>query len=120
MLQKTPPVRSKKLRDSARGQQCQLRLPGVCSWDPETVVLAHPPLGNGGMATKGSDLEGAFCCSACHDVLDGRVPCPDHLGPGAIFGAWILAAARTRAIWLQMGLLRVEGFALPRVDEEGF
>lgn len=30
-----------KLRESARGQDCLVRLPGVCNRNPETVVLAQ-------------------------------------------------------------------------------
>lgn len=58
------------LRKTARGQQCLVRIPGVCNHDPETVVLAH--LNGGGTGMKHSDLKGAFCCSACHDCLDRR------------------------------------------------
>lgn len=69
-LQKKLRHESKKLCDSARGQQCMVRIPGVCNHNPETTVLAH--LNGGGMSTKKSDLFGAFCCSSCHDLLDGR------------------------------------------------
>ena len=61
---------SKKLRDSARGQECMVRIPGVCNHNPETTVLAH--LNGGGMGTKTSDLFGAFCCSDCHSEIDSR------------------------------------------------
>ena len=59
-----------KLRESARGQDCLVRLPGVCNRNPETVVLAH--LGGGGMGLKKRDVHGAFCCSSCHDEVDRR------------------------------------------------
>ena len=59
-----------KLRLSARGQECLVRIPGVCNRNPETVVLAH--LGGGGMALKKRDIHGAFCCSSCHDEIDRR------------------------------------------------
>lgn len=58
------------LRKLARGRDCQVRIPGVCNGDPATVVLAH--LNGAGMGRKRHDLHGAYCCSACHDVLDGR------------------------------------------------
>jgi len=61
---------SKKLRESARGRDCMVRLPGICNRNPETVVLAH--LNGGGAGTKHSDLMGAFTCSACHDEIDRR------------------------------------------------
>lgn len=62
---------SRHLRDSARGQPCLVRIPGVCNHNPATTVLAH--INGGGMGTKTSDLFGAFCCSSCHDLIDGRV-----------------------------------------------
>jgi hypothetical protein len=62
-----------KLRDAARGQPCQVRLPGICNFNPETTVLAHYRLaGTCGTGIKPPDLLGAWCCSSCHDVVDGR------------------------------------------------
>lgn len=63
---------SKKLRDAARGQECTVRLPGVCNWNPETTVLAHLPSGSKGVGMKGLDTVAVFACSACHDAIDGR------------------------------------------------
>lgn len=34
-------ARSVNLRKTARGRECQLRVPGVCNFNPETTVLAH-------------------------------------------------------------------------------
>ena len=70
-------VRSKKIRDAARGQACTLRFP-VCNQNTETVVLCHSNRGadGKGMGIKSSDDRAAFGCSACHDVLDGRAPRP--------------------------------------------
>lgn len=39
----TSPIRSKALRNSARGQLCKLQLLGVCQGGTETTVLAHLP-----------------------------------------------------------------------------
>lgn len=63
-----------KIRKSAQGENCTVRLPNVCNGNPETTVLAHI---NGvrfghGVGRKVSDLHGAYCCSNCHDALDGR------------------------------------------------
>lgn len=60
-----------KITGSAKGQECQVRIPGFCNGDPQTTVFAH--LNGGGMGMKHPDTEGAYCCSACHDVLDERV-----------------------------------------------
>ena len=63
-------AKKSKYRESARGQDCMVRIPGICNGNSETTVLAH--LNGGGMGRKRSDIHGAFACSACHDVLDGR------------------------------------------------
>ena len=63
---------SKKLRDSARGQECTVRLPGICNCNPETTVLAHLPCGSKGIGMKGLDTVAVYACSACHDAIDGR------------------------------------------------
>ena len=49
-------------------------LPGVCNGDPATTVLAHirRPW-NSGAGMKPPDSEAVYACSACHDVIDGRV-----------------------------------------------
>jgi len=64
-------VRSKAIRESARGEACTVRIPGHCNGDPSTTSFAH--INGGGMGTKKSDLHGAYCCSDCHDAVDGRV-----------------------------------------------
>jgi hypothetical protein len=62
------------IRKSARGEECQLRIPGVCNGNPETTVWAHA---NGSAAGKGigmksPDILGAYACSNCHDEYDRR------------------------------------------------
>lgn len=69
-----------KIRDSARGEECQVRIPMVCCHDPETTILAH---GAGsdikGIGQKTDDLISAYCCFTCHNVLDRRQPAPNHM-----------------------------------------
>jgi len=60
-----------KIRASARGEDCQVRIEGVCNFNPETTIFAH--LGGGGMGAKRPDFLGVYCCSSCHDVVDHRV-----------------------------------------------
>lgn len=61
------------LRKLARGRDCQVRIPGVCNFDPATTVLAHFRLaGTCGMGLKPHDLLGAWACSSCHDEIDRR------------------------------------------------
>jgi len=59
-----------KLRKSAKGRDCLVRIPGICNFNPETVVLAH--IGGAGMGLKKKDIHGAFTCCDCHNEIDGR------------------------------------------------
>ena len=63
-----------KITQSARDEQCQIRLPFICNGNPATTVWCHA---NGSAAGKGigmkaPDYLGAYGCNACHDVVDGR------------------------------------------------
>ncbi|EOI1370258.1 DUF1364 domain-containing protein [Serratia ureilytica] len=62
-----------KLTKEARGRECQVRILGVCNFNPETTVLAHYRLaGTCGTAIKPDDTQAAWACSACHDEVDRR------------------------------------------------
>lgn len=73
-----------KIRESARGEDCTVRLTGVCSFDPAKTIWSHArwgaQLGDGGrgMATKALDLCGAYACTDCDAVFDGQRRAP-HL-----------------------------------------
>ena len=63
-------IKSKKLRDSARGEDCTFNIVDVCNYNPETVVLCHLPSENAGY--KSTDVSSGYGCSACHAVIDSR------------------------------------------------
>ena len=98
-------AQSKKLRDSARGQECTLRMFGVCNFNPEITVLAHIACGQKGMGLKSPDNMAVFACSACHDLLDGRRPGQLDLRDV------IRALGETQAIWISQGLMTIKGAA---------
>jgi hypothetical protein len=59
------------IRDYARAQDCQIRLPGICNHNPATTVLAHYRLiGISGLGMKSPDQLGAWACSDCHAYVD--------------------------------------------------
>ncbi len=61
------------LRAYARGQNCQIRLEGICNHNNETVVLAHFRLsGISGLGMKSPDIIGSWACSACHREVDSN------------------------------------------------
>ena len=71
-LLKEKPIRLKKIRKSAEGQDCTVQSPW-CNHDPATTVLAHYHApGHGTMGGKDDDTSAAYACSSCHDWLDGR------------------------------------------------
>ncbi len=92
---------SSKIRQSAKGEECQVRLEMICNFNPETVVFAH--LGGGGMGMKRRESFGAYCCSSCHDAVDFRAKTgktKDELLIAHYEGVF-----RTQEILLEKGLL---------------
>lgn len=100
-------LRSKKLRDSARDEECTLRLPMVCNWRTDTTVWCHSNrLSDGkGMGLKSSDDRGVYGCSACHAVLDGQVKRPAWLSQQDIENHFDLAQEVTRLRLIEKGLI---------------
>lgn len=74
------------LRKTARGQDCLVRIPGICNFDPETTVLAH--INGGGMGMKQSNFLASYCCSECHDVIDFRVKTTDFSRDEIVLMHW--------------------------------
>ena len=78
MISKTA-IKSQKIRDSARGEDCALRVSPQCQ-DGETVVACHVNTIYRGTAEKSPDLFIIYGCCWCHRELDlGRVECKDQL-----------------------------------------
>lgn len=103
-LLKTPPVRSKKILQSARYQECTLRIPGTCNFDPETTVAAHIRTGPKGLGQKVDDYSIAYACSDCHRWLDE--------GRGSVearYAASLRGLGETLKILVMRGLIKIEG-----------
>lgn len=63
-----------KLTDLARGEDCKVRVPGLCNFNTETTVAAHlRAAGLTGTGMKAVDLLSAHCCSDCHMAIDGHI-----------------------------------------------
>lgn len=63
-----------RLRQESRNRPCQVRIPGICSHNPQTTVGAHYRLtGLSGIGKKPNDLLLAWADARCHDAIDGRV-----------------------------------------------
>lgn len=83
-----------------------IRLPGVCNHNPESTVLAHARFKNTGMGLKEPDLFGAFSCSSCHDVIDGRRKYIE-LSREHVQLMFAMGVFRTQKYWLEKGLIKV-------------
>ena len=64
-------ARSKKIMASAKGENCTLRLIGVCNFNPETTVCAHVGALRG-MGIKAGDNMVIYACSSCHAEIDSK------------------------------------------------
>ena len=60
-----------RIRESAKDEECTIQIFGICNHDPETTVFCHMRMAGDGMNLK-HDNRGAYGCSDCHDVVDGR------------------------------------------------
>lgn len=72
LRQRREPIRSTKLRNAAKGEECTLQIFGVCLGGTETTVLAHIHDETFGRGQKADDTSACFACFGCHDEIDGR------------------------------------------------
>ncbi|GGY87738.1 nuclease domain-containing protein [Shewanella fodinae] len=97
-------ARSKHITDSAKGQSCTVRLPGICNGNNETVVFAH--IGHRrGMGIKCADYFGVYACEACHSEVDRRTR---HMSVEDLQPELLRALEETQERLFDAGLLIVE------------
>lgn len=103
---KTPNRKSQALRDSAKGEDCLIRLPG-CPGDPEMTIWSHAPLGAAGKggAMKALDLCGAYGCTYCDAVVDGQRPLPEGYTRDMALMDWLFGHLRSLVRARQKGLV---------------
>jgi hypothetical protein len=95
--------RNPKALSHARGQECQLQIPGVCNGNHETVVACHSNFHEHGKgkSSKAHDYAIAYGCSACHAWLDAG-PAERHEKRDAFYWGW----CRTLDILFRAGILK--------------
>ena len=105
VLEKVPGRVRPAIRDSARGEDCLVRLPG-CPGDPAMTIWSHnrhQRAGKGG-ALKAIDLNGAYCCTYCDAIYDGQRPLPAGASRQEVELAWFMAHAESLVRLKQKGL----------------
>lgn len=96
-----------RLRQSAKGKECEIRIPFTCNHNPETTVLAHiRRAGIAGLGIKPPDVCGVLCCSSCHDVIDGRTKAPDGITDAMVLQMVFDGHLRTLDWWVRNGYLK--------------
>jgi Fe-S oxidoreductase len=93
-------ARSKKIMKSAKGEDCTLRLVGICNFNPETTVAAHVGVRRG-MAIKCGDNMVVYACSSCHSAIDSA-------GRDQYASDKLRAIEETQEKLIEKGLLVVE------------
>lgn len=78
-----------RIRESAKGEQCTVRLPG-CQGDPAMTIWSHyrGSAGGKGMGIKALDLNGCYACTFCDAVYDGQTPRPAGMTHADVQAAW--------------------------------
>jgi len=108
-----------KITESARNENCTMRLPGVCSFNPEETVWAHSNRGSDGkgMGKKAHDVNGAYACYACHQTYDRQRQRPMGLSLEEVEAKFTLAMKKSRQILSEKGLL---SFEIPEKIDDSF
>lgn len=103
---KTPSRKQQSIRDSARNELCQVRIPG-CPSDPAMTIWSHLPSASGGKggALKALDLCGAYSCTHCDAVIDGQRPLPAGYSRAMAMNDWFHGHMRSLVILRQKGLV---------------
>lgn len=104
---KTPDAHDQRIRDSARGEACTVRIVGACTHDPAHTIWSHAPLqaAGKGRGWKSIDLAGAYCCTACDAVIDGQRPLPPGATRDSVMLDWFMGHMRSLVILKQKGLV---------------
>lgn len=104
---KTPNRKRQDIRDSAKGEECLMRLPG-CPRDPALTIWSHNrhQRAGKGAAVKALDLNGCYACGCyCDAIYDGQRNPPAGMTREAVELAWYHAHAESLVRLAQKGLV---------------
>lgn len=97
-----------KIREAARDEDCLVRLPGVCCFDPAKSIWSHAKWASGGKGRglKAIDLAGAIACTSCDAVYDGQAKPPPGMTRDEIDLAWFHGHLRSLVRLKEKGIIK--------------
>lgn len=95
-----------KITKSANGQECQVRIIGVCKGDPAYTIWSHCRHGAAGKGKgiKAIDLAGAYACTACDAAYDQLQGVP-NMTREEVDLDWFMGHMRSLVILTEKGLV---------------
>ncbi|MGV8823010.1 nuclease domain-containing protein [Methylibium petroleiphilum] len=104
---KTPDRKSQAIRDSANGEECCVRIPGICSGDATHTIWSHAPFGAAGKgrSVKSLDVAGAYACVECDQCVDGQRKAPAGYSREQVLLDWFFGHMRSLVRLKQKGLV---------------
>lgn len=91
---------------SASGEECQVRIIGICTHDNSKTIWSHARWGAAGRgkAIKAPDIAGAYCCTDCDAVYDGQRKPPAGMTRADVDLDWCLGHLRSLVMLQSKGL----------------
>lgn len=99
-------IQMSKITESARGEECTVRIIGVCSYDPEKTIWSHCRHGAAGKgkAIKALDICGAYACTNCDMAYDQLIGVP-HMTRSEVDLDWFKGHVRSLVKLHEKGIL---------------
>lgn len=97
-----------RITESARGEDCQVRYTGICTYDPATTIWSHCRHGAAGKGKgiKAVDVAGAYACTACDALYDGQRPRPEGMTREKADLDWFMGHVRSLVRLAEKGLIK--------------
>ena len=95
-----------KITASANGEDCQVRIIGVCTYDSAKTIWSHCRHGAAGKGKgiKALDIAGAYACTACDAAYDQLMGVP-HMTRSEVDLDWFLGHMRSLVRLSEKGLI---------------
>ena len=96
-----------KITQSARHEECLVRIPGICTHDPEKTIWSHCRHGAAGKGKgiKAIDLAGAYACTACDAAYDQMTGIGGTMTRAEVDLDWFMGHVRSLVRLKERGLI---------------